>query len=245
MPKTNEGSQLSQIVMPWAQPLSSVLAVQSAVTFNDTNARLTQYIGPLEQQGGAMLQRYKAGLLGPHNVAVHDFVKLRSQLMNITRGAISPGALAMSEFIKEKPPTEADLRIKYAQKLRVDPYSIQVSEMIMKKSIQTNPAVTGHAMRWRLFGITGVALFPGLLTFRLYQARSEDRVYETFRAGSEVVGGALAVWRGVPAMWAACKVAIPELAPKRVVVLHVVFNLAASTAGSVIGGHVADTARDA
>ncbi len=243
MPKTNEDSQLLQSVTPWARPLASALTVHSGVTFNDTNARLTKYLRPLEQQGAAMLNNYKSGRLGPHDVAVHDFVKLRNELMNATRGATSPGAQAMAKFLKVDGLTVEVLTSKYAKKI-VGGVK-EVHEHIMKKSIETNPVVNSHVAKSRLYGITGLALLPGALAFDIYQARSEERIYETFRAASEVVGGTLAVWHGVPAMWAACKVAIPKAPSKHVVMLQVVFNLTAATSGSLIGGQVAASIRDA
>lgn len=143
MPKTDEDFQLSQIVYPWARALSSPILTTSAITFNDTNARLTKYIRPLERQGGEMLKMYKAGRLGSHDVVAHKFINLRNQLVAVTRGAISSGAFAMSEYIKLKPPTEVELRNKYSLKLGLSPNSSAVSEMIMEKSINTNPSITG------------------------------------------------------------------------------------------------------
>lgn len=233
-------TSLWQNLFPWTRPLPSSLAIFSGISLQDANVRLFQYINPLQQQGEVMLNLYKAGKLGPHDVVVHNFVELRNRLMQQARLLISPGALAMSEYIKETPPTVDDLRLKYSRQLNLSPFSKEVSEMIMAKSIQTNPVVTNQAMRMRLFGITGIAMFPGLLTFRLYQAQSEDRVYEIFRAGTEVVGGTITAWRGVPAMWAATKVCVPRLAPKQVVVLHVVFNVTAATIGTGTFGLIAD-----
>ena len=227
---------LSTLVPPWAVALPSSLSVYSTVTFHDSNTRLKHYIRPLERIGGQMLEQYKLGRMRPHDVAVHEFVNLRNQLMKTTRGVISPGALALSEYLKEKAPTFADLRTKYAS----EGSEQKIHEKIMKKSIETNSTVTKQAMRMRWFGITGIGLFPGLLGVRLYQAPDEERVYEAFRVGSELVGGSLATWRGVPALWAACKIKFPKFPPKQVLLIHVVFGIGTSTVGSMVGSSVAD-----
>lgn len=235
-----------RVLPPWMQfmyTMPSPLTITSAVTLHDSNTRLKSYIYPLQRIGEEMLRQYKSGTLGPHDVVTHSFVKLRNELMLNTRSLITPGALAMSEYLKQNPLTESDLRLKYSRQLKMSPFSKEVSEAVMQAAIRTNPVVTNQAIRSRFFGITGLALAPGILTFRIYNAKDEDRVYEMFRFGSELTGGTIAIWRGVPAMWGACKIVIPKMLPKYVVAMHVVFNLTMSSMGSVLGGEAYDRLR--
>jgi hypothetical protein len=221
--------------------LPTGLSVNSLFTTWDGHMRLSRYVQPLKVDGGALWQLYQKGLLGEHQVVTHTFVKLRENLMNVTRSWLTPGALAMSAYLKEKSPSEGDLRLKYSRQLGLNPYSQQVSEMIMQKALDPSKTVTAAATNMRFFGITGfLLLMPGTVWYRIYKAPNEDRVYEMFRLGGEVMGGTLAAWKGLPAMWGACKYAMPKVPSAYALALHVVFGVAASTVGSYAGGKATD-----
>lgn len=177
--------------------LPTGVAITGAFSGFDSHVRLTSYIRPLEQVGGLMLENYKAGVIKDHQVVVHDIVKVRNELMNMTRGKVSPGALAMSQYMKADAPTEADLRLKYSRQLAASPFSREVSEMIMSKAVSPNPTVTAAALRNRWLGMSAFTIMgPAQLTWVIYRAPSEDRIYEGFRSASEVVGGTLGMENG-------------------------------------------------
>lgn len=238
-PNEQNQEKLQEEVKDWARPLTVGSTIYSGVAFNDSTVRLNYYLKPLQSEGTKLLELFKNGHLGPHDVCTHNFINLRNQLMLITRSKISSGALAMSEFLKEKPFTEEELRNKYSKKLQAPPKSLVVSEEIMKRSIATNPLVTNQAINMRLSGISGLAFFGTATALQLYKVNDEKYVYEAFNLASEIVGGSIGTWKGVPAIWTACKVILPKMPTRPVLALHVIFNLGSSIGGSVIGGTLA------
>ncbi len=242
---SDKGNQsfFDQYFAPFAKPIPGSLAISGSFMGFDATKRLNLYINPLQQMGEKLLLQYKNGKLGPHNVAVHEFHKLRDFYMLMTRNSMSAGALAFSEYVKETTPPLGKLQQKYADRLNAPPTSKVVNERIMRASFSPNPMVNAQIFKARFFGISAVALFPFATAFRLYQARDEDKVYECFRMGSEVAGGTLAVWKGVPAIWGATRIALPRQPTAFALVLHVVFQITAGFFGSEVGGFTADSAR--
>jgi hypothetical protein len=261
-PQPNPKSELDSLVSRYGF-FPTGIAITGAFSSFDSHQRLTQYIYPLESVGGQIIADYKAGRIGDHMTVSHDLFKLRNNLMALTRNAITPGALAMSEYLKQDAPNEdamrgkirqtieADARLKLSREMKLSPYSQEVtkrleqlvSENLMQKAVSPNIAVTAAAIRNRWMGVTAFSFFlPGTLTFTLYRAPKEDRIYEIFHAAGEVVGGTVLSWKSVPHLWGACKLTLPKISARPVLCLHVLFNFGASTAGALAGGTAVDTA---
>jgi hypothetical protein len=238
--------------------IPSGISIAASFSFWDSNARISQYINPLARVAEQLRLRFEIGAIEHHWAISHDAFTLRNKFMELTRSRLTAPAFAMSEYLKVAPvPFEIlrakyskqvtmDLRLYWANRLTMSPFSPAVTEaatsqLVLQASTRPNPDINQAAYRGRFFGLTAAFLFPGQLTFRLYRAPSEDRIYELFLASSEVVGGTLASWKLVPHLWAACKVNFPPIKGRQVTVVHLIFNLATSTVGSLTGATAFDT----
>ena len=238
--------------------IPSGISITGAYSFWDSNARISQYLTPLARVAEIIKVKFESGAIEHHWAISHDAFTLRNRFMEFTRAKLSAPALAMSEYIKVEPKSflalreqyakqiTIELRLIWARRLTLSPFSPAVTEaatsqLVTEASTRPNPAMNKAAYNGRIFGLTAACIFPGLLTFRLYRAPDEERIYELFLGSAEVVGGTLASWKLVPHMWAACKVNFPPIKGRQVTFVHLIFNLATSTAGSLTGGAVVDT----
>ena len=217
-------------------------SIAAATLSFDSHMRITHYINPLEKEAARIAKKL---LANPSSwmldVILHNAVNLRNNLLSITRSNISSGSLAMSEYLKESPPSLTKLKSLKAKKLGLSVSDPKVSKAVISSAFKGNASVNRNARNMRFVGIT---LVLGMMAARwyTYRANSEETVYSAFkRSASEAIGGYLGIKYGVPALWGLLRYALPGMSRSKATILHLVFMMAASTAGTALGSKAYDS----